>query len=266
MPGFRTNAALVSVLLTTIPATAAPGQTQAPATLDRGFDRFSVVLSASRGHDAVIRELPQSDGFVAVNATAETLIAVAYRVRPSQIVGAPSWAAHERFDVVARTTGNESPDGPNGIMRLLLTQRFGLLVRPETALSTTYVLSSGAESRVRLSTTADCRQRAHLLPSSESVPEQECGVTIVHGHLSARGVTSGELARGLSVVLNRDVVDETGLVGRFDAELDTTSGRSIATLVGEQLGLILRTERRPVNLLIVNRIRRPSADGRGDRR
>jgi uncharacterized protein (TIGR03435 family) len=86
-----------------------------------------------------------------------------------------------------------------------------------------------------------------------------------------------QLATALEGGVGRPVVDETGLTGTFDAELtfirDTPpsvtvptgnspllDGMSYRDAIKQQLGLDLRSERGPVEVLVIDAIARPTPD------
>jgi uncharacterized protein (TIGR03435 family) len=72
---------------------------------------------------------------------------------------------------------------------------------------------------------------------------------------------------GLSTILDRKVVDRTGLTGRYDVTAEWTpapgppkpAGVGPATLIAldEQLGLKLDPAEGPINILVIDRIERP---------
>lgn len=69
----------------------------------------------------------------------------------------------------------------------------------------------------------------------------------------------------LSSILERTVIDKTGLTGRFDVHLEYApqldgDGPSIFTAVQEQLGLKLESAKGPVETLVIDRVERPSAN------
>ena len=82
------------------------------------------------------------------------------------------------------------------------------------------------------------------------------------------------LARTMSNLAGRIIVDKTGLIGAFDFELEFTpdpaagGGQPVAvsdanlpslfTALEEQLGLKLVPERRPVEVLVIDRVERPT--------
>ena len=96
--------------------------------------------------------------------------------------------------------------------------------------------------------------------------------------LKAAGFRMSSLASGLMRILDRAVIDKTGLPGAFDIELSWTpdptmlpngapaptnlpsGGPSIFTAVEEQLGLKLVSDRAPVEVLVIDRINRLKPD------
>jgi uncharacterized protein (TIGR03435 family) len=107
----------------------------------------------------------------------------------------------------------------------------------------------------------------------------QCGLRIAPGRLSAGGFPMSELANGLSALVQRPVIDRTGLTGTYDAEM-TFSMEAIAgppglagapppsdpnlpslfTAVQEQLGLKLESTRGPVQMLVIDRVEPPIED------
>jgi uncharacterized protein (TIGR03435 family) len=95
--------------------------------------------------------------------------------------------------------------------------------------------------------------------------------------MSVVGRTMAQIAKGLETFVERTVIDHTSLTGSFDAELDfareqrrfgppidpsaveaPASAVSIYTAVQEQLGLRLESRRGPVEVLVIDRIERPT--------
>ena len=71
------------------------------------------------------------------------------------------------------------------------------------------------------------------------------------------------LTQALVVIAGRQVINTTGLEGRFDIELewgtlDNPDAPSIFTAVQEQLGLRLQSTTAPIELVVVDRIERPT--------
>jgi uncharacterized protein (TIGR03435 family) len=87
--------------------------------------------------------------------------------------------------------------------------------------------------------------------------------------LDGKGISIAELARALqSSELRRPVIDSTGLTGIFDVDLEWTHDDtnapegsdvpSIFTALREQLGLKLDSIRAPSEVIVVDRIEKPS--------
>ena len=109
-------------------------------------------------------------------------------------------------------------------------------------------------------------------------------VRIGRGQVNAQMITISEFTRLLAQVLGRPVTDKTGLNGNFDFKLEWTpdeamrgtappgevtphegspagdSGPSIFTALQEQLGLKLESDNGPVEILVIDRIEKPSAN------
>lgn len=76
---------------------------------------------------------------------------------------------------------------------------------------------------------------------------------------------AGEIAGSLSFFLQRSVLDKTGLLGRYDVELEWTpesrpqsassdAPPSIFTAVQQQLGLKLEPAKGPVEMLVIDHV------------
>src|SRR5580765_9003895 len=79
---------------------------------------------------------PQPGGrFTATNVSVMDLVAVAYGASApfprSSILGAPSWASRDRFDIVAKAAGNPSQDEFALMLRTLIAERFRFVVHVE---------------------------------------------------------------------------------------------------------------------------------------
>ena len=84
---------------------------------------------------------------------------------------------------------------------------------------------------------------------------------------AGREALSTTLIESLSSRVSRVVVDATGLKGNYDIDLqwapddvglDNARGPSIFTALQEQLGLRLKSSRAPVEVLVIDRVERPS--------
>jgi uncharacterized protein (TIGR03435 family) len=104
---------------------------------------------------------------------------------------------------------------------------------------------------------------------------RRCGAMVAPGWMSAGNITMQEFTRPLSQVLRRPVINETGLEGEFDLDVmfspeglggalvgqpppAVSDAPSLETALRDDLGLRLESRRGPVEVLVVDRIDRPT--------
>jgi len=235
--------------------------------------------------------------FTARYHTVKEFIRSAYKLTDSQVFGAPSWLDVDRFDVVATAPGTpDSPRGTIPpvvltMLRNLLEERFQLKARLETREYPLFAVvlarpdgSLGPGLRRR---TIPCTPRAvgelgELFGSLPSTRTQ-CGGRTDRGLLLSTGATMGDLVWALSRPelvpgVGRLVVDRTGLTGTFDIDLRWTPDSAFTdrnqsaaplpsldgnepplfTAIQEQLGLKLERTKGPVDVLVIDRVARPT--------
>ena len=239
---------------------------QAPAT----FDVASVKANKSGANQVSVS---WQGGVSMINVPLRAIVQFAYNINtPSRIVGHPDWTNVERFDIQARP-----PEGVTGVeqmrpmLQALLADRFKMAAHLEKRELQSYALvkarSDGALGPNLKPSTAVC-----LGPRGEKSPLAiQCGVQGgAAGGARLVGVPMAQLAPLISLVVGRPVVDRTGLIGNYDIELrfsgepapgappPSSDAPSIFTALQEQLGLKLDAERETVEVLVIDRIDRPS--------
>jgi len=267
--------------------------------------KFEVAaIKPSRG-DAPPRVTgPAPREFSATSMTVRGLIAAAFgtmgrTLTNAQIAGGPKWIESERFDIIAKSEHVTTPAEALLMLRSLLKERFGLVFHYQTDEGPVYALlpvrgdrALGPQLRQSPMTDAECQaaMRAHAaggaLPeggpactlrvsSDREAPADQASRMVLIG----RSVTMAQLVDRLSgfPVLGRDVIDRTGLEGRFDMEVrwmppvrlpsndtaDSTpvvSGPSIFEALERQLGLKLNATRGPIHTLVIDRVTQPALD------
>lgn len=258
---------------------------QAQDAAEPQFEVASVKRNAG-GDMAVMLRMQPGGRFTATNMSLPFLIRFAWQLQPSQIVGGPSWVGRERFDISARTAGDDPPLGQVQLMvRGLLAERFKLQSHIETRDTPIYALvlarSDGRPGPKLKPASADCQAMREALRARGSVPPSECGMRLGAGTLHAGGMQIVELARVLSQLTGRVVEDRSGLTSQYDFELSWTpeqsgadpgagiggpplalsdSGGSLFTALQEQLGLKLEPGRGPVEVLVVDSAEIPDPD------
>ena len=256
---------------------------------------LSVIKPNASGQAGARLGVPVGNRFEASNVSVAALVAAAYGgafpLEPSQIIGLPSWASRERFDMQARQDGpvvldevfdDASVSKAFAIVRAVLADRFALRAHEETREGPIYVLERARPQATGLRPTAiDCAAILRAGPNGsvtgpDGRPLQPCAARTRRGAIVATGSTMAELARVLSRIqgIEREVVDRTGLDGRFDFNLQwtpslpppgpngnvavTETGPSIFTALQEQLGLKLESQRGPIRVIVIDRLERPT--------
>jgi uncharacterized protein (TIGR03435 family) len=241
------------------------------------FDVVSVKMHSPDNQGGRTQLTP--DGVRISNLPLQDFIHEAYDVvLNDQVVGIPSWANSERFDIEAKVASADvaafkklTLDQVRSMGRAILTDRFKFASHEEKKILPLYalVVAKGG-SKLQLSTmnSEDPNARAGVGGISHASNSNGTFMT----ELTARGVTMDRLAGLLSQQgLGRVVLDNTGLTGRYDFKLTwasdsvaavpnltDTSGPSIFTAVSEQLGLRLEPGKGPVPVLVIDHIEEPS--------
>ncbi|HUI81395.1 MAG TPA: TIGR03435 family protein [Bryobacteraceae bacterium] len=234
----------------------------------RGADAVSFDVASIRPHapdDIRFRvAMPSNGRFTATGAVAKLLLMLAYDVQETQLTGGPSWFATEKWDIEARSDDRiqHSAEETRRMLQSMLTERFALRIHRETEQRPVYgltVAKGGPKFQAR---------------------EQD-GVTNVHITGNSIRMEAGELARMaqvLATALGRPVIDRTALSGRYDLSLQWDDAPireggvpgldvpaapgndhgSIFSAIQDQLGLRLEAQQAPVEVIIVDRMERPS--------
>jgi uncharacterized protein (TIGR03435 family) len=194
------------------------------------------------------------------------LVAFAYSMPSDQIFG-PEWSKSEEYDVEA-THGLPQPN-PTSLMPMLqrlLQERFSLRVHREQRPMPVFVLKKARDDGKlgpQLVTIADCNTPRTIVPAYVS-----CGALGIPGATARMG--RGEwtrlgLFRQLSPSVDRPVIDETGLSGWFEVRLEWSDQipppedkPSLFTAMQEQLGLKLEAAERPLEVLVIDAVERPT--------
>jgi uncharacterized protein (TIGR03435 family) len=211
--------------------------------------------------------MPSNGELITRGTSLKDLIQYAYALHPNLIAGASGWMESERYDIIGKPEPGKLPreDELKAMLRTLLADRFKLEFHRAPKDSSVYVLviaKAGPKLKERRAVDGD---------ASTSLSFQGA-------RLPARSVSMPMLAEALqTVVLDRPVIDGTGLKGKYDFDLvwmpepDQFLGRgadvpsdanapSIFTAIQEQLGLRLDSRKAPLESLIVDHAEKPSDD------
>jgi uncharacterized protein (TIGR03435 family) len=272
----RSSAAWVVISLVTMAATGLVAQAQTPATPPKMLaadadPSFEVATIKPNNSGVPIMQDLRIAGrnFVTRNSSLGDLIAFAYRVQVKQIVGAPDWLNQDRYDVTGAPSGDGTPSMTQVAMMVqgLLKDRFKLTFHHETRELPAYVLTV-AKNGPKLTPPAV----PGPLPTIGFRPGPT-GLTL----LDLNG-TLGAFASVLQImVLDRPVVDQTGIAGKFDVQVTFTPDDSefkgqmmlpptdaasaapgLFDAVQQQLGLKLSAQKAQVDAISIDHVERPS--------
>ena len=299
-----------------------------PAEAKLEFEVASIKPSALSGRD-LIKGGPGSDDPSRVTYTFTTILNLmvdAYNVKRYQVSGGPKWLDSEQFDIMAKVPGGATKEQVKLMLQNLLAERFKLTLHRETKELPMYALAVGSKGpKLKDSTVTDTpptfdsqpreggrgeagAQRAAPPPPLLSGPGKGMKIAPdgcpeappIAGNfmmmtpngacMISNGQTMDDLATQLSNRLDRPVIDQTGLKGKYDLRLryDLSSmpaGRggsnmvkggagpgpaggdpanriapdgepppSIFNALQEQLGLKLDARKGPVDLLVIDHL------------
>ena len=238
------------------------------------FDAFDVATIKLAPADEMGRYF-RMDGkkrWIANNFTLKLLVGLAYDLNPKTIEGGPAWIEATKFDIEAVTPGDVPPNRAEQMrmLRSLLKERFALTFHRTAKEFSIYELDVAKGGLKNLKPSA----------AGDDAPSSVIGV--VHPpariELPARNATMEDFTAMLQrAVLDRPVVDKTGLTGRYDFDLNWAPDESqfagdlpaagadapsppLVTAVQEQLGLKLTPTRGLVQELVIDSVSQPTSN------
>lgn len=196
--------------------------------------------------------------------TAEQLLLYGYGLHESQVLNAPDWMRTERWHVegVAGVPGQPNREQMGSLVRKLLAERFGLVMHHEQREMRVFALAV-AKGGPKMGSSADDPNA----PMHENDSQSGGQAT-----MRVKNVSMGELAGMLMrLFLDRPVVDQTGLIRRYDFQLKWTQDETrvptdgsappgLFTAIQEQLGLKLEPTKAAVDVLVIDRVQKPGAN------
>lgn len=159
------------------------------------------------------------------NERVSDVVAVAYGVHRAQIVDAPAWFDRERYDIEGVPDLPGYPDLPQmqGMLRRLLEERFGLQLRREQRELPVYAMTVGKGGAKLKKSAGD----PSGLPDQTGHGEGEQQV------VRFTNCAMSDVALEMQGFLERPVVDQTGLPGRYDFTLRWTPSLAAVPLSAE---------------------------------
>lgn len=207
--------------------------------------------------------------FATINSTLNDLITFGYGIHVKQISGGQAWMDSEKFDIIAQPKDEGQPNEKQlkTMIQKLLADRFKLTFHREKKELAVYAVAIA--------------KGGSKLNKSEGAPN---GLPALFfrglGGLIVKNANIGDFASLMqTTVLDRPVVDQTGLTGRWDFTLDWTpdefqfagmgvkmppppnSGETkpdLFTAIQEQIGLKLESTKAPVETFIIDSVSKPT--------
>ncbi len=206
----------------------------------------------------------------AANETMNDMISFAWGIHVKQIVGGPAWMSTDHYfvDGVPDVPGEPNLTQFRTMIRKVLADRFGLKVHNEQRELSVYALTV-AKGGPKLTKS---------LGNPNGPPNDNFSTS---AYMRETNTTMGEYAKAMQYVLDRPVVDQTGLQGRWDFMLKWTPDESQFTAIGariaapsndpnappglftaiqEQLGLKLEAVKAQADVIVIDHVERPSAN------
>lgn len=204
------------------------------------------------------------------NSSLAGLITFAFELHRTQISGLPDWAETEGYQIAARLPpgGDPSDSQIRTMLQNLLQSRFGLAFHTDQREMSVYAIRIGRNGPGGIRMVASTGSGLNM--GSQGL-----------GRVRFRGATMANLAIQLQLrVLDRPVIDRTGLTGHYDFTLDwrpdefqfptvPAARRAAAAATAdalpdlfsafqEQLGLKLEATKAPATVLVIDRVSKPS--------
>lgn len=213
--------------------------------------------------------------FITRASSVEDLISFAYEVQAKQIVGAPEWINTERYDIeaVPDAAGTPNPAQIRTMIQKMLADRFQLKFHHDQKELPAYVMTVGKGGE-------------KLKPTEMNGPLPGLGLRPASGGLGFHVVnaTIGDFTGFLqTLVLDRPVVDKTGLTARYDFDVtfapddsqfnghpprfpapsggttpEPTPQPNLFDALQQQAGLKLSAEKTSVDVLTIDHVDHPS--------
>jgi uncharacterized protein (TIGR03435 family) len=210
--------------------------------------------------------------FHIINQPLTQIISFAFDVQEKQVIGLADWAGTDRFDIDGKPDGEGAPNGKQWkiMIQKLLADRFKLTFHKDKKELSVYVLSVS--------------KTGEKMTKDDSAPNGLPGLFFQGGlgKLNVRNALMTDFT-GLmqSAVLDRPVLDQTGLTGRWDFTLNWTPDESqfkgmgvtvppptdsadappnLYTAIQEQIGLKLDATKAPADVMVIDHVEKPSAN------
>jgi uncharacterized protein (TIGR03435 family) len=217
------------------------------------------------------------------NMPLKEMIVFAYGIHPFQVTGGPSWIENTRFNVEAKADHTLQREEMTKMLQALLADRFQLVIRKETREMPVYALVVARKDGKLGPGLTEPKACEEIDPSKGPPPpdpnRRGCGnMRMGMGQYTGIAMEIDMLQMPLSRMLQRTVINKTGLTGKYDLTLKWTpdeaqlgtlppdlprptfdqAGPTIFTALQEQLGLKLESQKGPVEMYVIEKAEKPA--------
>ena len=238
------------------------------ANADPAFEVATIKLSRPDERMSILVN-PVNRQFTTTGTSLSALITFAYGLHPRQLTGGPAWIETEKYDIVGKpdTEGLPNDKQIKTMLRKLLADRFRLTFHHDKKELSVYTISIGKDG-------------PKLTKSARDINGLYGAGFRGLGKLAVTNATIADLAGIMqNMVMDRPVLDQTGLSDRFDFTLNWTpdetqfNGRGgqlpppasnveqdpdLYTAIQKQLGLKLDAVKAPTDVLVIDHVEKPS--------
>ncbi len=251
-------------------AWAIPAPPKPMTATDPSFEVATIKLTPPDQPGKLFRVTPGGRQVLTKGTTMNDLVAFAYGMQPRQVINAPDWFDKDKFDITGQpdAEGVPDPEQMKTMLRKLLVSRFQLTFHKDTRVLSVYEIVVAKDGQ-KLTPTAVQGNLPGLFFRG-----------INPADLVVRNATMADFA-GLmqSAVLDKPVVDHTGISGRYDFELKWTPDQGqfetfggikaptaenadappdLFTAIQQQLGLKINSTKAATDVMVIDKVEKPS--------
>lgn len=274
---------VIHALLFTAASASLAAQDTRPTTSRVEFDVVS--LKRHIGTDMAVNMRTSPGGTtIMTNVPLTLVLTIAAPVPLRDIIGLPDWVKTERYDITAKTpAGATGRDQQRAMWRAVFDERMKLVAHEERREKDAFALvlarADGRLGPQLARSTVDCAPAAPPAGPSRQPQltpqdlQQRCGMATFGNTVASGSVSMDQLAFFLGDPAGGDVINRTGLEGRYAFQLtflrQRTAGPAVetsaaddapdlVTALQEQLGLRLQREKKMTPVFVIDHIERPS--------
>jgi uncharacterized protein (TIGR03435 family) len=216
-----------------------------------------------------IRPQPGGQTYSADCTSLKGFLTVVYRIKPDQITGGPAWADNDRFEMRGKAEKPSNADELHVMLRNLLIERCKLQYHFEKKELPIYALTVDKGGP---------KLTPHEAKNAGDPWIDQTQAQFLHVKMVATFCPLDYLAFRLGQMMDRPVVDMTGLKGGYDFTLEftrelppnipetaqingspiDTSGLTVYEAVQKQLGLKLERQKGPAPILVIDHAEKPA--------